>query len=188
MNYSFKIFYSGKMCRNLLFILVEGDDDERFFDKILKPFFNENDFAIKIWQYAQRTKRIKDFIKSINSMNAFFIIFHDHNDCPCISFVKEKVLKLAKIEVDSNYIFIVKKEIESWYLAGISNELLKKYKIRKTLSTENISKERFNDLIPKKISKLSFISDIIKDYNLNLAQGKNNSLKYLIDNFSLKYN
>jgi len=52
----------------LLFIWVEGDDDERFFNKILVPKFLEKYSGVKIIKYAaMRKKKVDNFIKSMYS-------------------------------------------------------------------------------------------------------------------------
>ena len=39
-----------------LFLLVEGDDDERFIKQIITPLFEENYKYIKPWKYSQKKK------------------------------------------------------------------------------------------------------------------------------------
>jgi len=38
----------------LLYILLEGDDDERFFKKIVKPLLQRRYSTIKCWKYSQK--------------------------------------------------------------------------------------------------------------------------------------
>ena len=53
----------------LLFIWVEGDDDERFFNRILSPKFQEKYDTVKIIQYAKMKKeKVDNFIRSIKAM------------------------------------------------------------------------------------------------------------------------
>lgn len=57
-----------------LFILIEGDDDERFFNRIIRPMFDETYDSIFLWKYAQKKgEKIRNFLKSIDSMEAKYI-------------------------------------------------------------------------------------------------------------------
>jgi len=102
------------MAYKLLFILLEGDDDERFFEKIAKPFLQKRYSAIKFWKYSQRKKeKIVNFVKSINSMKADYIFARDCNDAPCVTAKKERITgKFNQLKKDK--IIVVVKEIESW--------------------------------------------------------------------------
>ncbi|PNR93615.1 MULTISPECIES: hypothetical protein [unclassified Petrotoga] len=58
----------------MLFILVEGDDDKRFFEKIITPLFEGKYDQVKVWKYAQQKKeKVSKFLKSIKGMNADYI-------------------------------------------------------------------------------------------------------------------
>lgn len=78
-----------------LFILVEGDDDFRFFNNILKPIFRKYYDYIKIITYAREKKdKIDKYVKSMKSMGADYIFVSDINRKPCITVKK---LELTKI-------------------------------------------------------------------------------------------
>ena len=99
-----------------LFILIEGDGDERFFENVVEPFFRERYSAIQFWQYAKKNKKMKaNFIKSINAMKADYICAGDFNDAPCITAKKEKTTDDFGKKLTADRIIIVVKEIESWY-------------------------------------------------------------------------
>ncbi|MCK5177827.1 MAG: hypothetical protein KAQ92_08945 [Candidatus Aenigmarchaeota archaeon] len=113
----------------LLYIWVEGNDDVRFFEKIIKPIFEKKYDSIKIIKCAGKTKEhTNNYIKSIESMKDDYIFVRDINSSPCVTIKKEKTQKIFK-KVDKNKIIVVVREIESWYLAGISDENLKKFKM-----------------------------------------------------------
>jgi len=57
-----------------LFICVEGNDDERFFNEIFIPKFKEKYDTVKIIRYATMKKeKVDNFIKSIKAMGADYI-------------------------------------------------------------------------------------------------------------------
>ena len=168
----------------LLFIWVEGDDDERLFNKTLAPKFQEKYNAVKIIKYATMKKeKVDSFIESIKAMGADYIYSTDINDSPCVTAKKGKILNRYK-NIESDKIIIVVKEIESWYLAGLDSKACKQLKISNFASTDNITKEKFNALIPKKFtSRIDFMSEILKNFSIDMAKQKNNSFRYFVEKY-----
>ncbi len=171
------------MAYNLLFILIEGDDDERFFESVVKPFLQERYSAIKFWQYAEENEKRKvNFIKSITSMKADYICIGDIDDVPCVTSKKERIIDNFDEKITKDKIIIVIKEIESWYLAGLDEKTSKKLGIRKKIeTTDNIIKEHFNQLIPKKMPRPEFMQKILENYDVEVAEGKNRSFGYFLN-------
>ena len=65
---------------------MEGDDDEEFFNEVLKVYLKKKYSFIKFYQYAQITNgKVRDFIESILSMEADLIYIADINNHPCIT-------------------------------------------------------------------------------------------------------
>jgi len=167
----------------LLFIWVEGNDDERFFRKILIPRFQEKYDTVKIIRYAtMKHEKIDNFIKSIKAMGADYIYLTDINDSPCVTAKKEETQK-EHPNIDKNKIIIVIKEIESWYLAGLDNKAGKQLKIKNFANTDNVTKEKFNAVIPKKFSRIDFMSEILKNFSIEVAKQKNRSFQYFVEKY-----
>ena len=151
------------MAYKMLFIFVEGIDDQRFFEKIIIPRFKKDYDDIKIVQYSHwAKKKIKAFIKSISSMKADYLYFTDINNNPCVTAKKGKVKKTISL-INDNKLIVVVREIESWYLAGVFKRDLSKFKIRSNIrTTDDLSKEKFNELIPRNIdSRINFMIDLL---------------------------
>ena len=92
--------------------------------------------------------------------------------------------KLSFLQNGVAQIAIVVKEIESWYLAGLDNKQSKNLKIPILNSTDDITKEKFNQLIPKKFdSKLDFMTESLKCFSIETAKLKNKSFKYFIEKY-----
>jgi hypothetical protein len=167
-----------------LYLLVEGNDDERFFKHIIKPLLiNEYDY-IKIWQYAQKSPDIKNrFLRSIKAMRADYIYIADMDDANCVTERKGKIIsKLDHLSEDK--VIVVIKEIESWYLAGINREKSEGIGITYLSNTNNIYKEDFNNFIPDRFdSRIDFMQEIIKSFCIDTGKMKNNSLKYFFEKF-----
>ena len=85
-------------------------------------------------------------------------------------------------------IVIVIKEIESWYLAGLNLDYIKKNDIMIKNNTNDIVKESFDNILKKsklkRMSRSSWMIEIIENYNLDIAINNNDSLNYFIKLFS----
>jgi len=170
-----------------LFIWVEGEDDIRFFNRIIKPVLEEKYNSVEVIKYAKLKGEYKDkFLKSIKAMNAGYIYVTDINDAPCITAKKQKIQNELK-NIDEDRIAVVIKEIESWYLAGLDNKESKNLRIRTLSTTDNIVKKQFNSLIPKKFySRIDFMLEILKYFSIKVAKQKNRSFKYFIRKHNCK--
>lgn len=164
-----------------LFIWVEGGDDIRFFNRIIKPVLEKKYNLVEVRSYAAlKREKVGNFLKSIKAMNAGYIYVTDINDAPCVTAKKQEIQdKLKNIDEDS--IAVVIKEVESWYLAGLGDVGFKNLRIRTLDITDNISKEQFNSMIPKTFhSRIDFMLEILKYFSIQLAKRKNKSFRYFI--------
>jgi hypothetical protein len=76
----------------------------------------------------------------------------------------------------------VVKEIESWYLAGLDKNTSKKCGIRKKIgTTDNITKEHFNHLIPRNMPRTDFIQKILENYDVEIAKERCESFGYFLN-------
>lgn len=165
-----------------MFVWVEGPDDVRFFDRIVKPRLDKKYDLVKTVAYSRmKNDKIINFLKSIKSMKADYFFTADINNSPCIS-QKKTTIKRKITNVDRNRIMVIKKEIESWYLAGLTAKLARELKLPVLTDTEGIAKEKFNQLIPNKFqSRIDFMVELLNSYNFRTARLKNRSFKYFTD-------
>jgi hypothetical protein len=173
-----------------LYVFVEGTTDERFFERIIKPKFEEKYEYIYIYRYAEsKNEKTEKFIESIESRNKSakdvdYIFVSDIDQAPCVTRKKQELLnKFPKLNKDK--IVIVIKEIESWYLAGLDTKACKKLKIKPFNYTNDIDKEEFNKYIPKKFRSIDFMINILDYFSIETAKQKNNSFKYFANKYSL---
>ena len=170
----------------ILYILLEGVDDERFFSSIVSPLFQDKYSYIVFYKYASEApKKIRNFLKSIKSMNeknlADYYFVSDMDSNICITFLKDKLKNKFNI-YDLSKIMIVIKEIECWYLAGLNNDFLRKYGISKCSDTCRIFKEDFNRLIPPTFSfRTDFMIECLKFFSIDEAKIFNSSFDYFIN-------
>lgn len=160
-----------------IYIFVEGAIDRLFVEKIFcdkLSLFGKNNIII---QYStMEKKKIKKFIKSIEQMNNTDYIFLADQDGNQNK--KQKIMNTYPF-LDEQKVFISIYEIESWIISGISERLQKKYKIKSLgTDTSTFTKEMFENIIPKSLGKIEFISFILDDYNICNAILLNKSLNF----------
>ena len=165
-----------------MFIWVEGEDDRRFFDRIIKPILKKKYDWVEVRPYAHlRKEKISSFLKSIKAMNAGYVYVTDINDAPCITARKQEILDEVK-NVDEDKIVVVIKEIECWYLAGLANQQCKKLGISTLNSTDKIGKEQFDSLMPREFYyRVSFMLELLDCFSIEVAKQKNKSFSYFIE-------
>lgn len=168
-----------------MYIFVEGQTDRLF---IVKLFIEKLSFfgdQYNIIEYAsKKEKKINNYIKSINSMpNTDYIFISDQDGNK--NKKNERLIEYPSL--DQNKIFISVYEIESWIIAGISEKVEKKYKLKPIISdTSKITKEMFTNIKPSKIDRLEFIAYILEDYNIEKAIKLNSSFKLFFEYLTKK--
>ena len=168
------------MAYKRLFVFVEGNDDVRFFESAVKSSFDNQYDYVRIIAYAQtKTEKIKNFVTSIKAMGADYIIVADINDAPCVTERKEKTKRRFGTDIIDEKIVLTIREIESWYLAGLTDYRCEKLRLRNIPNTDNMTKEKFNSLIPKNFSsRIDFMVEILTYFSMPTARKKNKSFSY----------
>ena len=157
----------------MLFVFVEGSDDRRFFNHYYESQ------KVNIIPYKPMTnKKITAYINSANALKSDYLFFADA-DGATIEHKTEKVAQKYPM-VDRSKIRIVQREIESWYLAGLNKTNCTKYKIKYLERTDEVSKEKFDSMIPKKLDHTSFQIEILKYFDKECAKSRN----YSFDSFT----
>ena len=157
------------MPRKGLLILVEGPSDADFFDTLIKPILLNKYEFVKVIQYRQWTKgKTEDCIRNIQSAGWDYVFIADKNDAPCITKRKQD-LKDTYNCLDSDEIVVVEAEIESWYLAGIGEELANELGIEIPPSTEGITKEKFKERTGHSLSEIDFRQMILESFSVDAA-------------------
>lgn len=157
----------------MIYIFVEGPDDERFFHRIYGKYFVE----FKCIQYAGWSNiKINQFIRSIRCISGADYIFFGDADGKAINDKKNALVKKYS-NLDIKKVFVVQYEIESWYYAGASQAVCQKLNIRQYVhNTDNIRKEHFNSKLPKREERKIIMASILEMYDLELALTRNTSL------------
>ena len=174
------------MAYKQLFIWVEGADDYEFFSEIIEPYL-KGLYPITIVEYSRLPKfRIKAYFNSIKAMNADYIFVADSDEVPCIT---QKLDKLEQIYpfCKRRNMQVVVKEIEGWYIAGLSKKSSEQLKLKSFHDTNSLTKEQFNQLIPSKYdSRRDFMSELLKRFSMQTAVSKNKSFRYFVEKYNLE--
>ena len=166
----------------MIYIFVEGNDDNNLIDEIIK-----GKDGFKVIQYAEKKKeKIEGLIRSFDKMGEEYIFLADLDEKDEEIRKGEMKKKYSNIKCEKIYFSI--QEIEAWYLAGISDNNKRKYRVKDTmlLNTENITKEKFEKLFNNRRETLLQIKlNILADFNFEKAKSRNNSSKDVSLQFSI---
>ena len=175
-----------KRMKKRLFILVEGEDDVRFFGRIIKPLLAPRYDSVEIIPYACiKRGKVNNFLKSVRQMGNDYIFVADIDQERSVR-DKKQILYYRFHDIDGGSIVIVIKEIESWYYAGLPQESLQKLGVPALPSTNNLTKEDFNQLIPRRFdSRIDFMFEILKFFSVDSAVKENRSFKFFSDRYHL---
>ncbi|MGA2917349.1 hypothetical protein [Methanoregula sp.] len=170
-----------------LFIMVEGQDDVRFFGRIIKPIFAPRYDSVEIIPYAcTKREKVNRFLESVSQMKNDYIFVADIDFEHSVR-DKKQILYYRFNSIDGKSIVIVIKEIESWYYAGISGNLARELGVSDTSSTDDLTKEDFNRLIPRRFdSRIDFMFEILKSFSMETAARKNHSFDFFTSRYNLQ--
>ena len=168
------------MSYKAIYLLLEGDDDKRFADSVMVPRLKQTYQEVKIVKYAQmKNEKFVAYIASIKGMGAEYIILADIDGEPCVTRKKQKIVQVYK-SAETEKIIVVRREIESWYLAGLSPESSKMLKVTLDNDSEVIAKEHFDQLIPRRfLNRTDFMVEILRFYAVDISLTKSKSFQYM---------
>jgi hypothetical protein len=169
------------------FIFVEGEKDRLFFSGVVEPIFLEKCDCVQVIEWASKESDwVNNYIRSIKSdrWNADYIFVTDM-DTPCVTARKEEIQKRFR-GIDDDKIMVVKKEIESWYLAVLDDNKCRDFEIPSFRDTEGVTKEQFNGLVPARFdSDIDFMQQILNSFEIETAKQKNGSFRYFAEKYGL---
>jgi hypothetical protein len=169
-----------------LFILVEGEDDVRFFGRVMKPLFISRYDSIEIIPYASiKRQKVNNFLKSVAQLQNDYIFVADIDTERSVR-DKKQLLYHWFSNISGASIVIVIMEIESWYYAGLPDAVLQKFLLPALPTTDGLTKEDFNALIPPSFdSRIDFLFEILKSFSPATAARHNQSFKYFYERYHL---
>ena len=162
----------------MLWLLVEGADDTRFCNAVLKPAFKTTYDYVKTWEYSQRKlSKTSDSIQSIDSMNAHYLLFGDIDERPCVTATKEEITAQFPV-LSCNRVIVVRREIEAWYLAGLDDSACRDLRLDRVSDVDSVTKERFDQLVGGKANHTNAMVEILNRYDIEVARRRSPSFRY----------
>lgn len=157
----------------MLFIFVEGPDDESYFTKVFAPSWG----TYRIIKYAgMKNDKINSFIKSISCiLDSDYLFFGDADGAEIEEKRQSLLSQFSNLSPDRLY--IVQFEIESWYYAGVDEPTCRKLKMKHfAFRTDSLTKEQFYAKLARPSDKKYVMACILDQYMLDLAITRNHSL------------
>lgn len=179
-----------------LFVLVEGDDDELFFENVIKPKIYHQVTEISYIQYSQKSldhieNKLDKKVKSFNEVpiDAEYIFLSDRDECGSVKKKKEK-LDEKYSNLDKEKILVAEVDIESWYFGGITEEVCKEFKIPHFSNTNSLGKRDFmnklrEDLYRNNNFVTSFLRRITKKFDIEECKKSNSSFEDFCNNIGV---
>ena len=161
-----------------LWLLIEGADDSRFCEAVVKPAFGTTYSHVATWEYSQRkpSERAR-FLRGIGLMNADYLLFGDIDERPCVTVTKETITnQFAGLTQDR--IVVVRREIEAWYLAGLDEAAWRDLGLDRVRNVDEVTKEQFDRMVGGKVNHTSTMVDILECYDVEVARQRSPSFRY----------
>ncbi|MEN6341821.1 MAG: hypothetical protein ABFC89_04600 [Methanospirillum sp.] len=167
-------------------ILVEGSDDVRFFERVLVPRLKERYGSVRLVPYAcLRRTAVDRLLRSFARLGEPYVIVADIDTEPSVRAKKRAVLARFA-EAEPGAIAVVVMEIESWYLAGADDGFLARAGLVPLPTTDDLTKEAFNALIPRGyVSRIGFMLDLLDGYSVDRGAERNRSLSFFLRRFGV---
>lgn len=166
--------------RRRIVVWVEGDRDRRFVDAILAPRLEARFGQVTVEEYSRREKAsVNRLLRAIRHQGQYRLFTADRDAAPCASGRRKKV-KEHYPDLEDQEIMVVCREIESWYLAGLSAEGAGILRITPPQFTDQMTKEEVNSLRPSRFeTPLDFLLELLKYFDWDPACQRNRSFAYL---------
>ncbi len=162
----------------MLWLLVEGADDSRFCDAVLKPALEAVYNHVGTWEYSQpKDSKTTSLIQSINSMHAAYLMLGDIDERPCVTATKEE-LSLRFPVITWDRVVVVRPEIEAWYLAGLDEMASRELGLGSVADVDSVTKEQFDNLVGGRRRHTNMMVEILRHYNVEVARQRSPSFRY----------
>ena len=166
-------------------LFVEGNDDQRFADSILRPLLEPVCDYLEIYRYAEkRPSDVRRYVISLDrTPNADYLFIADFDQGPCVTLRKSRLInRYGSLEPER--ILIVRREIESWYLAGLDPDSYEEFRLPTRRNTDGITKEQFDGLLPSRFEdRVDFMEEILNRYDVGTARVRNESFDYAMGKY-----
>ncbi len=162
----------------MMYFCVEGPDDTAFVKSVFGSVYGD----CKYIEYSKwSNKKINDFINTVKQVDEWDYIFLGDGDGKTIDDRKESLLTKYQA-LESDKVYIVQFEIESWYYAGVNEATCKKLKMKNYVrETDSFTKEMFKSRLDCASDRKYIMSQILENYSIDLAVTRNNSIQLFVN-------
>lgn len=171
----------------LLYVICEGDDDERFFQQILRPRMPEYD-DVRYFQYGQVPHEgVRNLLHSIHGMrqsgiDADYVFLRDFDQAPCKESRLDEIQRQYNELVEEDRTYLVVQMIESWYVAGLANQhFISEFGVAPP-QTNDFVKRDFENLLDEDAVRTEVLQEILSSFSVERARHKNLSFDYFCTN------
>lgn len=173
------------MAYRQFYIFVEGPDDKNWVEAVLRQRLEIHFDIVKVISFATTPKAaLAGYLQVYGSQaSSDYLIIADLDAVKrkwCITRRKKDLENHFGLRLDPARVLLAQEMIESWYMAGIGEDLAQKHRIKVDASTTAVTKDSFERALPKGIANpLEYKQLILAQYDLNLARQRNPSLDRL---------
>ena len=159
-----------------LFLWVEGDDDERFVEAVFSECKLHHEF-VTVQRYAgMKHGKVRDFLRSIERMEASCVFFGDMDSAPSVE-ARIEELRVRYCIPALFPVVVVCRVIEGWYLAGLHdfrNRLL--WTGRTDVDVNQVRKDAFNAGRPARFrTRIAWIIELLAVHERSRAADRSPS-------------
>ena len=163
---------------NEIYVFLEGQDDVEFYEAIFSRQIKRKGILDHKIPYSNKPVRdVNRLLKAVKTWEKCeYIFFADFNSSECYQMKKARLMG-SYPNLESGNIIIVKREIESWYLAGVSDRIAKDMGLFGIEDTSEITKKEFRRRL-KGQKEYVIKGEILAAYNTHVAKKRNASFLY----------
>lgn len=168
--------------KGTLWVFVEGPSDEQFFTSKIKPVL-ENQYQVVIVYSCRHKKDLKldNHLKAIDATKSDYLFVTDYDEGPCVS--GKKTYWMSRIpSLSPGRIVVVKREIESWYVSGLSDAERRRMRLTAIPpTTESFRKEDFEALAEGRYASPVELMQVLLDrFDMSEARNRNQSFDHFV--------
>src|ERR1051325_10751435 len=121
-----------------VFVFVEGPDDKRFAEAVIKPKLEDQGSTCVVLTYKCRAPRdVSKTIQSLLAQGKRVLFLHDHDAAPCITARREATVEKYR-GCSIRNVIVVQQAIEAGYVAGIDAAASRSLRLRPPQETSQI--------------------------------------------------
>ncbi|MDA7944641.1 MAG: DUF4276 family protein [Nitrosopumilus sp.] len=156
-----------------LFVYVEGADDERMVNHVIKKCHKQ--FDPTIIQFS--SMRLKDTIESLEKhtlANDLFVVLIDSDRAPSVDALK--IEWAARRRIDKNHVAVAVSSIESWYVSGSTSARINR--LFEDTPSDRIHKSRFDRVVKPEMGHRRALVMALDGFDTDKAARKSESFAH----------